>query len=450
MMQAESLYQLFTQSSGICTDTRNLEKGNIFFSLKGQNFNGNQFALQALEAGASHAVMDENLFPDQENVILVEDVLKTLQRLANQHRKQINGKVIAICGSNGKTTTKELCRAVLETSFKTVATKGNLNNQIGVPLTLLSIPKETEMAVIEMGASHLSETAALCEIAEPDHGIITNNGKDHLEGYENEEGVRNGNGELFNYLKKKKGVAFVSTAQKDLLEMSADLKRMTYGSSDDSDIVGKITGSFPFLKVEIMNREKDKVSWGLATGDWKLKTAGEDGEIIIQTQLAGSYNFENVMAAACIGKFFGVPMKKIEEAISSYCPSMNRSQVLNQDGNTFILDAYNANPSSMQAAVESFALIPKDHKIVIAGDMLELGDHSAAEHREILQLINENNFEKRIFIGPEFGKVFTSNNHSLHFNTVFELKDWFKEQKFSDYYFLLKGSRLIELEKLLV
>lgn len=425
-MQIEQLYARFLESAGISTDTRKIDKGKLFFALKGGNFNGNQFAEEALKKGAVLAVVDEKHFADHDRIVIVDDVLKTLQLLAQHHRKQLSARVIAIGGSNGKTTTKELIAAVLGTTYKTFYTQGNLNNHIGVPLTLLSVSKDMEMVVIEMGANHLGETGILCEIAQPDFGLVTNNGKDHLEGYGSMEGVRKGNGELFDFLRKKNGQAFVCADQSDLMEMSEGMNRITYGENETATCSGQLKELFPFLKIELRNANEQ-----------------------VSTHLIGRYNFDNIMAAVCIGKQFKCTMENIRQAIETYQPSNNRSQVLKQGSNTFILDAYNANPSSMQAALENFSLMPVQHKIVILGDMLELGAVSDEEHLEMISMIQKQKFEQAILVGNEFEKALTkSNTDFLHFKNVQQLKDWFEQQEFVDHYFLLKGSRLIGLEKL--
>lgn len=427
-MQIPALYEKFLDSSGISTDTRKIEEGKIFFALKGENFNGNLFAHQALDKGAKLIVADEKHFADHDHILIVDDVLNTLQMLANHHRQQLSLKVIAIGGSNGKTTTKELISQVLGCAFKTFATKGNLNNHIGVPLTLLSIPVETEIAIIEMGANHIGETALLCTIVQPDFGLITNNGKDHLEGYGTIEGVRKGNGELYDFLRNNNGIAFVCADQSDLMESSTDIKRITYGQHERADCRGKIAERFPFLEVEWMNEN-----------------------VVLTSNLIGQYNFDNMMAAVAVGHFFEVSPEMIREAIASYIPSNNRSQILKQGSNTFILDAYNANPSSMMAALENFRLMPVDNKIVILGDMLELGKVSSEEHKQIVEVVMKENFRKAIFVGEEFGNVLSGTfDEALHFNTVTALKDWFDQQHFSGYTFLLKGSRRIGLEKLVL
>ncbi len=449
-MQIEELYEYFIHSSGISTDTRRIEKGNLFFALKGENYNGNLFALEALASGASLVIADENQFPKNDKIVVVDNVLERLQRLANHHRRKIKSKVIAIGGSNGKTTTKELLARVLETTFKTFATKGNLNNHIGVPLTILSIASDIEISIIEMGANHIGETAMLCDIAEPDCGLITNNGKDHLEGYGSLQGVKEGNGELYEYLKKKNGLAFISADQHDLIGMSSGLKRIFYGENSRAEVKGKITELYPFLKLQVTagGLNKDLANDRESQLSDKEETTPD---VTIETQLIGKYNFDNSMAAVCIAKYFGVADEKIQQAISTYIPSDNRSQVLKKGSNTFLLDAYNANPSSMVAALENFALMPVKNKVVILGDMLELGNLSEQEHVELILNLADKSFDKIILVGDEFENALSlSGKNYQHFATVAQLKDWFDQQQFSDCFFLLKGSRLIGLEKLLV
>ena len=315
MISIESLYKLFESSTGISTDTRKIEKGNIFFALKGDNFNGNKFSKQALELGASICIVDEEIGNINDSCYMVENVLSSLQSLATYYRNKINIPVIAIAGSNGKTTTKELVGATLSTQYKTFATKGNLNNHIGVPLTLLSLKNDTQIAVIELGANHLNETALLCEIANPYYGVVTNNGKDHLEGYGSIEGVRKGNAELYGYMKKNKGIAFVSNLQKDLLEETKGMNRVLYGN-ESGDIVGKIISNTPFLKIEFEI---------------------EDKKYEVRTTLVGEYNFENIMCAIAIANYFKIDTDNIIAALEQYQPSNNRSQWIVKDGNNFIM-----------------------------------------------------------------------------------------------------------------
>ena len=427
-MQIEELYRHFLLSTGVSTDTRKIEKGKIFFALKGEHFNGNLFAEEALRNGAILVIADEQHYAKQERIVLVEHALTTLQQLAHHHRRMLGLKVVAIGGSNGKTTTKELTALVLQNRYSVFATKGNFNNHIGVPLTLLSIPEGTEIAVVEMGANHLGETKLLCETSAPDFGLITNNGKDHLEGYGSIEGVRRGNGELYEYLRQHEGTAFVCADQSDLMEMSKDLQRVTYGSKEDATCPGKLAAVFPFLKLMIGQEQFE-----------------------LETQLIGSYNFDNIMAAVAVGLFFGIAREEIQKSIASYVPSNNRSQLLQKDENIFILDAYNANPSSMEAALLNFTQMPAEKKILILGDMLELGTLSRQEHREMIDRIETGKFMKVILVGKEFGSALNlTETQILHFDSVLDLKKWFAGQHYSGCHILLKGSRLIGLEKLVL
>lgn len=429
-MEIQSLYKLFLDSTGVCTDTRRIKEGSIFFALKGPNFNGNCFAKNALESGAKYAVVDEKEFAISNQYILVEDVLTTLQQLSTYHRNQYAIPLIAIAGSNGKTTTKELTAAVLSMKYKTFFTEGNLNNHIGVPLTLLSITKDTEIAVIEMGANHLGETALLCDIIIPDYGLITNNGKDHLEGYGSIEGVRKGNGEMYEFMKKNNRTVFVSAAQADLMNDSSLLNRIIFGNHIESIVNGTVTQQFPTIHVELVFNNRETT--------------------LVQTNLTGKYNLENILAASAFGYYFKVPVTQIAEAISNYKPANNRSQIINKGGNVFFLDAYNANPSSMTLAIENFAEWSVRNKIIILGEMLELGLHSTKEHLAILSLAKQKKFDKIILIGNEFRKIINEeNDHLLCFDSVNDLKEWFILQRFSGTHFLLKGSRLNRLEKIL-
>ena len=432
-MSLSELYKLFLSSTGVCTDTRKIQAGSIFFSLKGPNFNANSFAKNAIEQGAIAAVIDEKEFEIEGKTILVDDVLTTLQELSRFHRRNFSCPVIAITGSNGKTTTKELAFAVLSSAFKTYCTQGNLNNPIGVPLTLLSITVNAEMVVIELGANHLNENKFLCEIAEPDFGIITNNGKDHLEGYGSLAGVQKGNGEVYDYLKKSNRTAFVSAYQEDLIQQSQGMSRIIYGNYEGATVTAEQMNSFPYLKAKIQFAD------------------GENFEA--QTQLVGKYNLENILAAAAIGFHFKVEKEKIKTAIENYKPANNRSQQIQKDGNTFILDAYNANPSSMKLALENFSEFPVENKIAVLGDMAELGKYAEEEHQQILNQVLKIQLNEIWLVGKEFfsaaKKLNAINNNLKFFNDVESLKNYFTEQKMSGYYFLLKGSRVNKLEKMI-
>jgi UDP-N-acetylmuramoyl-tripeptide--D-alanyl-D-alanine ligase len=424
-MDIRQLYKLFTQHPSVQTDTRKLKKGDIFFALKGPNFNGNKFAKQALDSGAAYAVIDEKEFATDDRIILVEDALKTLQELALHHRKEFNIPFIAITGSNGKTTTKEMVSTVLSSTFRTYTTEGNLNNHIGVPLTILSIKKDAEMAVIEMGANHQKEIESYCTYTLPDYGIITNCGKAHLEGFGGEEGVRKGKGELYVHLLRNNGTAFVMWDYDYLREMSKGISTIiTYGTKH-ADVTGKVIKSEPFLSVSI-------------EGDEVLQR--------IDTQLVGAYNLPNILVAVTVGKHFNIPSEKIREAIEEYAPSNSRSQLLEKDGNKIILDAYNANPTSMRAAIENLASIDADKKVLMLGAMAELGEESIEEHRQIIELINKYKWSEVALVGGDFLKI----NHDFHsFKNASEAATWFKNQHFSGAYILVKGSRSSAMEKVL-
>jgi UDP-N-acetylmuramoyl-tripeptide--D-alanyl-D-alanine ligase len=422
-----ALYKIYQQHPSVQTDTRKLKAGDIFFALKGPNFNGNSFAKQAIDSGAACVVIEEKEYEIEGKTFLVPDVLIALQELALHHRKQFNIPFIAITGSNGKTTTKELIHAVLSSSFKTYTTEGNFNNHIGIPLTILKIKPDAEMAVIEMGANHLKEIAAYCQIALPTHGLITNCGKAHLEGFGSEEGVRKGKGELFDYLRTlTHGFAFVMWDYDYLRKMSKGISGIIkYGTKDNDHVIGKIVPSETFLKVEITQ--------GL-----------DDG--IITSQLVGEYNLPNVLAAVTVGKFFEVPENKIKLAIENYIPSNSRSQLIEKDSNKIILDAYNANPSSMKLAIENFAKKRSENKILMLGAMAELGKESLQEHQQIVDLIKKYLWKEVALVGGDFQKL----SHSfLSFENSLQAKEWFVKQHFQNSYILVKGSRSMQMEKVL-
>lgn len=439
-MSIEQLYQLYLQANGVTTDTRNITAGSIFFALKGEKFNANLFAAEALEKGAAYAVVEEvadaswgDLYGN--GLIKVENVLSTLQALAGYHRKQFKAPVIGITGSNGKTTTKELVAAVLAAKYKTYATKGNLNNHIGIPLTLLAINKDDiEMAVIEMGANHQGEIASYCAYVQADYGLITNIGSAHLEGFGGFEGVIKGKTELYTDLLARNGGIFACADNQLLLDniqqksslypqWNRALKLITYGKQADAYCKGSMASSGEFLSVEVEGT-------------------------IIQTNLVGEYNFDNVMAAICIGKYFNVPMRSIKEAIESYLPSNNRSQKVAYGNSTIILDAYNANPSSMGEALRNFDKQPGNNKIVILGEMMELGEYSRTEHDKIKVQVEQMALNGKVFTGNGF--AFLANHPGVQwFATTTELKEWFKAQQFNEALILIKGSRKNELEKLL-
>jgi UDP-N-acetylmuramoyl-tripeptide--D-alanyl-D-alanine ligase len=405
------------------TDTRKLQKGDVFFALKGDNFNGNLFALKALDAGASIAVIDEDVSSNDERLFRVDDVLATLQALAKHHRQQFNIPFIAITGSNGKTTTKELVSTVLASHYKTYTTQGNLNNHIGVPLTILSIKQDAEMAVIEMGANHQKEIESYCQYTLPTHGIITNCGKAHLEGFGGIGGVKKGKGELFDFVRNNKGTAFVYWDFDYLKEMSKGVETIVKYGTEEGSVVGSVKESNPFLSVDIKN---------------------DSGIELIQTNLVGDYNLSNVLTAVAVGKHFGVPAEKIKSAIENYIPSNSRSQLIENGTNRIILDAYNANPSSMKLAIENFAKLQSSNKILMLGGMMELGEESVAEHHAIIDLINQYNWKKVVLVGGDFSKI---SHHHLYFENSNLAADWFAEQDFTDSNILVKGSRSMKMEK---
>ena len=414
-MNIPELYELFQKHPEICTDSRKIVKGSIFFALKGENFNGTKFAEKAVNNGCAFAVIDEKKFSINKNFILVEDVLQTLQELAKYHREQLTIPVIAITGTNGKTTSKELISAVLSKELHVVATKGNLNNHIGVPLTLLNIKQKDEIAIIEMGANHEGEIAFLCDLAQPTFGVITNIGKAHLEGFGSFEGVIKAKSELYNYIQKNVGKLFVNSEAELLIELANNISKITYGKS--GDYIGAISESTPFISVVFQ----------------------DEG---IKSKLIGDYQFYNIMLAICIGKHFGVSQNNIKTAIEKYTPTNNRSQIIETKNNTLILDAYNANPSSMSAILYSFAKQKCQNRLCILGDMLELGKDAKKEHQAIINLAEALKLEC-IFIGKEFAQV-----HKQAYTSTDEFAKVLKSNSIKNKTILLKGSRGIALEKL--
>jgi UDP-N-acetylmuramoyl-tripeptide--D-alanyl-D-alanine ligase len=422
-MQIEALYKIYQQYPSVQTDTRKLKAGDIFFALKGANFNGNSFAKQAIDAGAVYAVIDEKEFDIPGKTILVDDVLTTLQSLAKYHRQQFTIPFLGITGSNGKTTTKELIHSVLSSTYKTYTTEGNMNNHIGIPLTILKIKPDAELAVIEMGANHIGEIASYCKIALPTHGIITNCGKAHLEGFGSEEGVRKGKGELYDHLRANNGTAFVMWDYDYLHEMSKGIPQIiTYGTHNAA-IEGAVAESEPFLKVQF---HKGTTLTNL------------------QTQLVGDYNLPNVLAAVTVGKYFKVTDQKIQTAIENYFPSNNRSQWIEKGTNKIILDAYNANPSSMMQAIHNFAKLHAPNKILILGAMAELGAQSFREHQMIMEHIRKYQWADVILVGGDFEKISAP---YYWFKDSAEAGKWFQQQHFQNSTILIKGSRSMQMEK---
>ena len=421
------IYSLFKKHPSVCTDSRKLKEGDLFFALKGDNFDGNKYAIQAIENGAVCAVADDIDLPHHENLILVDDVLTTLRLLATHHRKLMKATVIGITGTNGKTTTKELLAAVLSSTFKTICTQGNLNNHIGVPLTMLSINEETEMAVIEMGANHQGEIRHLCSIAQPDFGIITNIGKAHLEGFGSFTGVINAKSELYAYIDDHGGEIFVNMDNPLLATLSKNISRHTYGSDIKADMYAEIISADPFVNLR-----------------WEYK----NNQSVLKTRLIGEYNAENIMAAIAIGSHFGVGKSEINNAISAYSPVNFRSQLIETEHNRIIMDAYNANPVSMEAAIRNFNKFMNRNAWFIIGDMLELGTESDYEHAEMLRLLTDIDAENVILVGKNFGEVYGGDDW-LHFNDVESLNLHLKKKPIRACDILLKASRGIGLEKAL-
>ncbi|KIA94932.1 UDP-N-acetylmuramoyl-tripeptide--D-alanyl-D-alanine ligase [Pedobacter kyungheensis] len=430
MTTTETIYKLYTKHPVISTDTRNITPGCIFFALKGDLFNANEFAHQAIEKGAAYAVIDEEKYAENAQCLLVDDVLTTLQDLASHHRKQLNIPVIGLTGSNGKTTSKELVNAVLAERYKTFATFGNLNNHIGVPLSILAITADVQIAVIEMGANHQKEIELLCTIAQPTHGIITNVGMAHLDGFGGFEGVKKGKAELYAYLKATNGYTFINRDNAYLLEMSANAglnKLIYYGTENGNTIKGTLKSSDPFIEVTWTNHE---------------------AESTVKTNLTGSYNFENILAAICIGDFFDMNPDEINAGLANYQPKNNRSQLTKTEKNTVICDFYNANPSSMTAALNNISVLSAGKKTAILGDMFELGPESPAQHQLIVNQAQESGLDQLIFIGKYF-YAFKEMVNALFFETPAEAAAYLQQNPIEDHLVLLKGSRGMKLENLL-
>ena len=428
----EELYGFYLNAKQqICTDTRKLEAGSVFFALKGGNFNANEFAQKAINAGCSIAVVDEEKYVTDAKIVLVEDVLKALQQLATHHRRQFKIPFLAITGSNGKTTNKELINAVLSKKFKTLATIGNLNNHIGVPLTLLNIKTEHEFAIIEMGANHQGEINELCQIAEPDFGLITNIGKAHLEGFGGEEGIKKGKSELYKYIRSKQGKVFINADDDVLNELAFDNDKVTYGCKKLYDVIGKDCTTSETVSMKFTTRYGEK--------EWNKLP-------LINTQIVGSYNFINCLTAACVGNYFKVEDNLIKEALENYLPNMNRSQLVKTSRNTVLLDAYNANPNSMAVAIENFANYRSDKKLVLLGDMFELGEYSHAEHQKIVNLLEEKKLQNVVLVGEEFFKLDTKQFQK--FKTTLECLNYLKNLNVSENTILIKGSRGMKMETL--
>lgn len=421
-MTIEKLHKLFLKYPQVCTDTRNIQPNCLFFAFKGPNFNGNKFAAEAIRKGAAYAIVDEEKYVAGKAFVLVDNVLQSLQELANFHRNYCTAKIIGLTGSNGKTTTKELIYTVLSKKYNTIATKGNLNNHIGVPLSLLTIKTDTEFAIIEMGANHIKEIEFLCNMAQPDYGYITNFGKAHLEGFGGIEGVIKGKRELYDHLIANKKFIFLNADDPiQVKKLKTYPNKFGYSNLDNKYYKINLLGAHPFVKLET---EK----------------------AIIGTQLIGSYNFTNCAAAVLIGKYFNVPMEDIKNAIEAYVPQNNRSQIIDKKEYHIVLDAYNANPNSMEAALEHFNNLPGNSKVVFLGDMFELGKNAREEHQNIVDLASGMNFDKVYLIGQNFYKT---HSNFTKFATFEDLSDFLKSNKLKKGNLLIKGSRGMALERIL-
>jgi UDP-N-acetylmuramoyl-tripeptide--D-alanyl-D-alanine ligase len=427
MNSIEEIYRFFRQhTGGVCTDTRQMKKGALFFALSGENFNGNRFAAEALEKGAAAVVVDDPAFVSagDSRYFLVENTLKSLQELAAYHRARFHIPVLGITGTNGKTTTKELCTAVLSTEKNTCATRGNLNNHIGVPLTLLEINDQTEIAVVEMGANHPGEIAQLCQWVKPTHGLITNIGKAHLEGFGNFESIIKTKTALYRAVQSVKGTLFVHKDNDLLMRLSSGTTRVTYGTPP-ADFSGILKGRQPFISVEWHNPE---------------------GIVEIKSKLYGSYNFSNVMAAIAVGKYFGISNSSVEKAIGAYKPENNRSQLIHTKENTIVLDAYNANPESMKLAIEDFSKQNFPHPVLVLGDMFELGKAAVEEHEKIIKNIDNKGFEEVFLVGDIFHSIPAKSRYKK-FKTTEDFIRFIRWHPIKKAQILVKGSRGMQLEK---
>jgi UDP-N-acetylmuramoyl-tripeptide--D-alanyl-D-alanine ligase len=415
-MEIKRIYELYTKHYLVDTDTRKIRKNTLFFALKGPHFNGNKFAIDALKNGADYAIIDEKEFQVHDKTILVANVLDTLQKLANYHRLQLKTPIIALTGSNGKTTTKELINCILSQKYNTTATTGNLNNQIGVPLTLLAMTPKTKIGIVEMGANHQKEIEFLCAIAQPDFGYITNFGKAHLAGFGGLEGVIKGKSELYAFLKENKKTVFVNNDDKIQVENTKHIKSVCFNNENLQFIEVN-----PFVRLQYKNT-------------------------IINSNLIGKYNYTNIAAAITIGAYFKVSGHEMKEALENYIPKNNRSQIIETINNKIILDAYNANPSSMIVALENFASIKAESKVVILGDMFELGEDSFTEHQAIIDLATSFNFDKNLFVGENFN---LGNTNELQFKSYQDLEEYLKKNPLENQSILIKGSRGMRLERIL-
>lgn len=428
----EELYKLFINcNQKITTDTRKLEKDAIFFALKGENFDANLFATEAISKGCSYAIVNNPEYANDSTIFLVDDVLTTLQQLARYHRDNLKTIIISITGSNAKTTHKELINAVLSKKHITYATIGNLNNHIGVPLTLLAITSKHQIAIVEMGANHQGEIKQLCEIANPDYGLITNIGNAHLEGFGGPEGVKKGKGEMYEYLKKNNKSIFINADDNVLMDLSGNLNKITYGLQKSYNIYGEQRVLSEFVEFK-----------------WAKQNENISEKQFVKTQMFGHYNFINVLCAACIGNYFNVNEIEINDALSEYVPEMNRSQVKKTEQNSLILDAYNANPSSMKLALENFDKQNLKNKTIIIGDMFELGEYSEMEHEKILQQIKSMHFNQVFLVGTHFYQFHKNYDKFIFLNSIDNLIDHVQKNEISNCNILIKGSRGIRLEKI--
>jgi UDP-N-acetylmuramoyl-tripeptide--D-alanyl-D-alanine ligase len=424
-MTIRELYEIFKKHPKISTDSRLIEKDCLFFALKGDNFNGNEFATRALKDGAAYSIIDEKSYQTDDRCLLVDNVLSALQELSKYHREQLGIPILGITGTNGKTTTKELVAAVLSRKFKLAYTKGNLNNHIGVPLTLLSMNSLTQFGVVEMGANHPGEIDQLCHIALPDFGLITNVGKAHLEGFGSFEGVKATKAELYRFIEKSGGRIFINSANEDLAEMAGNVSKVFYKTGKIGEgLEGELLQSSSFMAFQV----KFPKGW-----------------LYFKTHLIGDYNFENALAAVCIGNYFGVEPLEIQNAIEEYQPSNNRSQFITTERNKLLMDAYNANPTSMRAALMSFSKINSASKGVILGDMFELGKTSLEEHQKIVDLVESLKFSVVLLTGEQFSKCKSPDNFLVFENNSLLVK-YIEDSQPSGFFFLIKGSRGMKLE----
>lgn len=424
-MITNQLHQLFKECTGVSTDTRKIEKNTMFFALKGENFNGNKFAETAINLGAKYAIVDEDLEINAPSIVKVDNALNALQQLASFHRKTLKTPIIALTGSNGKTTTKELINAVLSTQYKTIATKGNLNNHIGVPLTLLEIDESTNLAVVEMGANHQKEIEFLCDITQPDFGLITNYGKAHLEGFGGVEGVIKGKTEMYVHLKSNYKTIFYNADDTIQNEKIAGYSpTFSFSTKGNGDVDIQLIDTSPTISISLQNN-------------------------LINTNLTGAYNFNNIAYAVLVGKYFKISDQNIKNGIENYIPQNNRSQILKTNRNKIVLDAYNANPTSMSLALESFEKINHSNKIVILGDMFELGEAALEEHQNIINLLENLEINKAVLIGKHFYSCNIQSNFILQLETFEEAYNFIKKSEITDAQILIKASRGMALERLL-